>query len=1193
VECEGQLVKGLDSGKALALLGYLTIQDQPVPRERLADLFWPDKTTDRGRANLSWLVHYIKKRIPGCLETNKQTVRFQRISSICLDLDDFEELVSLGDVPSQKAAAEIYRGDLMDGLQLDGCAYFETWLVGEREHWHWQAVQVLKELVSYYDRSGQYKQGLHYARRLLAMEPWMEETHRQVIRMLAVDGQQEAAAAQYEICRDVLVEELGVEPTLETTQLYEQIRAGKQLESVLPSAPTFTFDLTTQRLPTQGQTELTDEHESERSVFVLRHKELASLEEHLASALAGQGHVVFVTGEAGSGKTALIHEFAQHAQSAHPDLVVAFSKGGAYTGIGDPYLPFRELLNLLTGDIDPRWVAGAVTQEQALRLWHTMPLTSQALVEIGPDLIDTFVPGSKLVQRAIAYAPRGANWLSQLEKLVELKLTHPPDPTLQQIALFRQFTRVLHALASRRGLMLVLDDLQWADAGSVSLLFHLGRELAGHRIFIMGAYRPTEVLFDWSTSNLISPQSAGRYETEIEQKLHPLASIINEFKRTYGDIEVSLAADDPSFVDAFLDTVPNQLSGAFRQTLYYQTSGNPLFTIELLHGMQERGDLVMDEAGRWIEGPDLDWETIPERVESVIAERISRLPTYLQGILVTASVEGETFTAEVVAQVEKFDQEEMLRTMSSQLGRQYHLVRAQEVHQVDGQRLSKYRFRHILFQKFLYGKLDPVEKSHLHQKVGTAMETFYAASVDETAAISGQLARHFQEGGVPEKAVAYLLQAGQRAMQLSAHEEAIAHFTRGLELLELLPETPARNQQELALQVGLAVPLLSSKGYASPEVGRTYTRALELCNQLEQTEQLFPLLWLSYSFHAAKGEHRTAYDIAKQLLSLAESAEDPTLLALARWALGWNRFFHGELFQGLSLVEQVVAFYDPNRHHYLAYLYGQDPGIASLLFTSWMLCLLGYSQRALDQCQKGLTLAEELYHPMTLAFAQFVASGCYMLCGDVQMTLELAETCIQNSSENGLTYFMSAGKLFRGWALTEMGQIKEGIEEFRHGIASYKASGAKTGLSQQLGLLADVYRKSGKLDEGLLLLDEALDFVKLSGERFFEAEIYRLRGELLLIQAGDDAFIEPNYHKAEKCFQKAIEISRRQKAKKWELRATVSLARLWGRLGTPEPGRKILSEIYNWFTEGFETPDLRSARALLDEFTASSEKTVD
>ncbi len=590
----------------------------------------------------------------------------------------------------------------------------------------------------------------------------------------------------------------------------------------IPSAPT-----------PQPQSFLDGEEPVERPVFVTRERELAQLDGFLSVALAGQGHVVFVAGEAGQGKTALVQEFARRAQVAHPDLVAASGYCSAYTGMGDPYLPFREILGLLTGDVEARWAARAISQQQARRLWDTLPLAVQALVEDGPDLIDRFVPGAALAQRATAFRPwpAGPDQLRRLKELVELKAAAVPgDSNLQQGALFEQVTRVLWALAHHRPLLLVLDDLHWSDSGSTSLLFHLGRRIGGSRVLIVGTYRPAELALARSAS-LVRPSTSLRTGAEGingGRERHPLEPVLNEFKRQFGDIEVDLGqAEGQQFVEAFLDTQPNRLGDAFRRTLYQKTRGHPLSTVELLRDMQERGDLVMDQEGQWVEGRALDWEIVPKRVEAVFAERVGRLAEPAREALQAASVQGEAFTAEVVARVLGADEREMVRWFSK-LDREHHLVSAQGMRRLGpvskgGQHLSVYRFQHLLLQNYLYNSLDPVERVHLHQEVGTALEELYGKGVEE---VTVQLAHHFQEAGVAQKAVGYLSQAGDRARGLYAHDEAIDCYQRALTLLK------KQADYERAAQTLMKLGLVYTAAFEPEKARQAYQQAFTLWKPL-------------------------------------------------------------------------------------------------------------------------------------------------------------------------------------------------------------------------------------------------------------------------------------------------------------------------------------------------------------------------
>lgn len=511
--------------------------------------------------------------------------------------------------------------------------------------------------------------------------------------------------------------------------------------------------------------------------FVERERELAQLRAFLDGTLAGQGQVCFVTGEAGSGKTTLITEFARRAEEANANLVIAIGTCDAETGIGDPYLPFREILGLLTGDVEAKLAQGAITQENANRLRGLLRWSGKALLRFGPDLIGIMIPGAAMMAKVGAFAADQAGWVEKLEKLVERKgLREAQDRApgasnlaLEQSHIFEQYTNVLKALAAEQPLMLMLDDLQWADAASTSLLFHLGRRIGESRILIVGAYRPDEL-------------AVGR-----EGKRHPLEKVLTEFKRYFGDIWLDLDVVDKAkarqFVDALLDTEPNRLGEDFRQALFRHTGGHPLFAIELLRDMQERGDLTQDEQGRWVEDRALEWGMLPARVEGVIEERIGRLEEELRQTLTVASVEGEDFTAQVIARLQEMSERYLVHRLTQELDRQYRLVQEHGIKRIGGQRLSLYRFRHNLFQSYLYNNLGQAEREFLHEDVGKALEELYGDQVDEIAV---QLAYHFEEAGLEEKARHYLYQAGEQARRQYAHEEAVAYLSRAL---ELTPET--------------------------------------------------------------------------------------------------------------------------------------------------------------------------------------------------------------------------------------------------------------------------------------------------------------------------------------------------------------------------------------------------------------------
>jgi adenylate cyclase len=1180
IECDGVPVR-LNRRKAIALLAYLAVTGESHPRDSLVNLLWPELDSTRGRAALRRTLYALNQALEGdWLDADREeiglaanmdpsttselvlwvdVVHFQQLLAQCDTHGHATSQVCAACVPPLTEAAGLVREDFLSGFSLKDSFNFDDWQLFLAEKLRREQTKALQKLVDWYSRQHQFEAAASYARRKLALDPLDEEAHRQLMHFYVWSGRRTAALRQYEECVRILDEQLSVPPERATTQVHQAIQAD-QLPPPPEPRPPQAAPLPSTKPPPFLESEVAVEW----PVFVARERELAQLDGHLDLALAGQGRVAFITGEAGGGKTALLHEFTRRALGAHEDLIVAIGNCNAYTGIGDPYLPFREILELLTGDVEARWAAGAITREHTRRLWSTLPHAAQALVEAGPDLIGTFVSRVALLQRGRVFAPGGAEWLAQLDALVDRKPSAPGMPSPQQSDVFEQFTRVLHALARHSPLMLLLDDLQWADLGSISLLFHLGRQLAGNKILILGAYRPEEVTIS------------------RDGERHPLQPVINEFGRDFGDITVDLGrTESRDFVEALLDSEPNRLDAEFRDMLYRRTRGHPLFTAELLRGLQERGDLVQDPEGRWIEGPELDWDTLPARVESVIAERVGRLAQPLQAVLRAASVEGELFTAEVVARVLGTNSREVIGLLSGELDRKHRLVRAHALERLGSRRVSRYRFGNFLFQKYLYDSLDQVERAYIHEDVGDALERLYGDLSGEISAVAPQLAWHFQEAGISEKAIHYLHQAGERAVLLSAYQEGRTHLTQALGLFQDLPDARTeaqrleRTRQELALQLSLGTAWMGD--IPGPEWENAFTRARELCQKTGQTTQLCRVLGELSVTHYVRAEHQTARQFGEEALNLALQAEDPLLVALGHWNLGFIDFSLGQYETARAHLEQVIAFYEPERHHRAFVDFrGSDAGLSAMAYLACCLWCLGYPDQALQHSQQALALARELEHAFSLADVLCFA-GCIFnqMRRDARAVRRDAEELIQLSKGMGFSSFGGTATSYRGAALTWLGQGQAAIAHMHEGLATRQSIGAQCHKPGILAALAEAQALAGRLEEGLATLTKALDLVGQTDERHWEAELRRLRGELL--QQTDDET------EAQASLERAIEVARRQKAKSWELRATTSLARLWRKQGRVDEARQVLVGIYGWFTEGFDTPDLQEAKALLEE----------
>lgn len=489
----------------------------------------------------------------------------------------------------------------------------------------------------------------------------------------------------------------------------------------------------------------------------------------------------------------------------------------------------------------------------------------------------------------------------------------------------------------------------------------------------------------------------------------------------------------------------------------------------------------------------------------------------------------------------------------------------------------EYLFRHALVQEVAYNSLLIEDRKKLHRKTGQVIEETYPNRLDELAAT---VAHHFTLAEDVEKAIHYLYRAGGYATKISAHNEAIEHFTKALVLLESLSDSSQYAERELKLQIVLGQTLIVIKGSGAPEVEYAFSRAYELCQQAGDSSQLFEVLWGLCTIHAIRGEiSGKARTLAEQLLEVAQELQDPTRLIGTYILLGTISFWAGELTSGQALFEKGLALYDPQQSAHLSSRYGFDPATLfqrSLALIKW---LLGYPERSLEHIRAGLNLAQELAHPFSIAGVLAQASILYHFRREEQACREWAEEAITLSTKHGFAAWKQHATMNRGWALTELGQEEEGIEQIRQGLDALHSTGARAGAEGlHTSQLAKAYLKIGHVTEALMVVEKTLIEIEKIGERYMEVEMYRLKGELLEMQGASEEEVEQQFHRA-------IDIARRQQAKSWELRATVSLCRLWQRQGKTEEAREMLAEIYNWFTEGFDTVDLKEAKTLLEELS--------
>ncbi len=1140
-ELEGHYLSGFRSNKVRALLAYLMVEGhRPWSRTTLAGLLWPDLPEISAQSNLrnalSNLRHVLgdKGSEPSFFLLTETTLQFNRDSDSKLDLWAFLDLLSQTDTIKEipagetrihllEAALSLYRGEFLEGFTVDS-APLEEWILATREQARQRLLQILRRLALEHEQWGELDAAFEHTRRYLELEPWDETAYRFQMQLLSALNRRSAALALYDECCSRLARDLGIQPESETVRLYEQLRDGKPGISLGSTSQPLTWT-GNERLPRRHIPEFLVESRDPKEEFPLffaRQRELGLLETALEKANCGHGRVYFVTGEPGSGKTALLAEFSRRAMRANPELLVAWGQCSAFTGQGDPYYPFLNVLRMLAGEVEILVSSGVITTEHARRLWKFLPHTLDALIEHGPNLFNRFLSSMDLLSLARLNTSVHTNILRRLQVIVRGASDPPFRTQLSQAALFDQVTQFFCHLAQHHPLILVLDDLQWIDPGSVSLLFHLARQIAGSTILILGAYRSEEV---------ISRRGNGA---------HPLQSVVQELSAVYGDIQIDLMqSEGAQFVKELIQSEPNELDQHFQDSLYHRTSGNPLFTIELLRGMQLRGEILKNNQGKWITTQHLNWEELPNRVEAVIARRIAHLSEECQELLNIACVEGEGFTAEVIAGVLEKDAQRVCDLLSREISKQHRLVTAQSLQRVGEQNLSIYRFRHSLFQIYLYNRLDMVEKLQLHGKVGAVLEQHYIQDKEKLTEVAHVLARHFESARLIEKTIQYYTMAGKYSFQLSANRAAIDHFQQALRHLQSLPKSEHHDWQALDLHLSLGPAITAIRGWAAPDLEQNYQLAEALCHKLADDVRLVPALWLLAVYHLGRSEHTAVDRLVERFYSLAQKIGDPNLLCLAN--LQVSPLYQGRLIEAHQILTRASQPRDVAQQRSLAYRYGMSPSVVALAYLGNCAWLMGDEEQAGHACQEALELAEKVDVPMTSSYALGRASWQYAFSGQVEVARRHAEKLLHITHQHELRNYELGARFLLAWADALSGDsVLAHLERMYQAMQEYLNLGTVLNRSTFLILFAQVCAHAGHIERGLASLEEAITVGVRTGERWFEAEAYRLKGDLLLQSNLSEAVIS----QAEQCFNIARQVAIQQGAKTLEERSNASLLRL-------------------------------------------------
>ena len=724
-----------------------------------------------------------------------------------------------------------------------------------------------------------------------------------------------------------------------------------------------------------------------------------------------------------------------------------------------------------------------------------------------------------------------------------------------QERLKRELAALLQEVSRIQPLVVFLDDVHWADAATIDLLSFLADRLDRMRLLVIATYRPSELLLT----------------------KHPFAQLRQGLAARGVCRDIALALLTRDDVDRYLALKfpQHRFPPDLPARLHARTEGNPLFVTDLVRYLCDRHAIAEGDGG-WMLAyslPEIDRD-LPESVRGMIERKMAQLTEDDRRLLAAASVQGYEFDSAVLAQALSLDPA-VVEERLDEADRAHAFVRMVEEREFpDGTLSLRYRFVHVLYQNALYDGLRPTRRAQLAAATARALER---CSGQESAAVANELALLFEVARDFGRAADCFRLAAQQALKLFASREAVALARRGLAMVNLLPAGRDRMERELSILIVLGNALIATGGYSAPEVEQSYARAGELCRELGDTPHLLPALWGANAFNIMRARHRRTLELGQEFLALAERRHDPAIVVALR-VIGQAFLFTGQLSRAREQFERLVSIYDPARHRPLTWLYAQEPGMAGHALLGLTLWLLGYPDQALAHNDEALRLGREAPQHNSQANALVWAGIHHQFRREWSRVGELAEAVMALATEQGLRFWLTIGAEQHGSALVELGPVADGGETLRRGIAGYQAAGAILMQTHLLSLLASACGKAGQPREGLATLQQVRELIASNGESFWEAEVLRLTGDLLKMDGAAAADVESSY-------QQAIDTARRQQAKSLELRATTSLARSWQQHDRCAEGRTRLAAVYEWFTEGFETVDLREARTLLDELS--------
>ncbi|TFG64959.1 MAG: adenylate/guanylate cyclase domain-containing protein [Nitrospirales bacterium] len=702
---------------------------------------------------------------------------------------------------------------------------------------------------------------------------------------------------------------------------------------------------------------------------------------------------------------------------------------------------------------------------------------------------------------------------------------------------------LLMYLTQKHPVLFIIEDIQWADPSTLGFFGLLMERLPTAQLLLLFTARSSMTLPLVQASSMIVVPVARLSHHQITQIIEHIAGSI-------------------------------KLTDAIVRQLVAKADGVPLYAEELTKMVLESNIRADGQPSQQAAGP-FPSLAIPNTLHPSLLARLDQMPQLAELVQMAATF-GREFTYDMLKIVSGLESATLQRDLQQ-------LVEAdllcQEVHSPN----APYMFKHALIQEEAYQTMIRSTRQRYHLAIAKMLDQQFPEILETQPEL---MAHHYTHGGVDDRAVYCWRLAGKRAIQRSANIEAISHFHKGLELLKTAPDTLQRTQQEIDLLILQGTAQIAVKGYASSEVKDFFERAQQLCELVEERNQLFPAVHGLWSFFLVRGQLTTALELGQKLYRLAQDHQDNNLILESHFCLGLSLTFLGDLLGAQEHLNTGATLYRPLDQDSLAFRFGQDPVVGCLAQSSWPFWILGYPDQAQRRVNEAFSLAQTLGHPHSLAFSLHYLTHFYLFSGNYQAALETAEAEITLSKEQGFPFWLNMAMMLKGGALVELGGVELGLEGMRQGLRNHLSLGAAISRTYWMSLLAHGLGRAGRGKEGLGVIEEALTLREESGEAWWEAELYRLRGQLLLnLNEGTLQTLRRKFRRAltaEECFDHAVTLARNRQQKSLELRALISLVQFQRQQGQTVSALASLQEVYQWFSEGFETADLQTAKALLE-----------